>query len=262
MSETETKKKRQPFAGVDTTKVVLRSRRSEIIEYGPNGVRRRKVGGKGEDSETTAALKRSIAQRRSPAAPPVPTDQPRKRGRPRKNQLEVPAHLATTTEMVNHEWDKYLTKKELRPVQVRNSIRIRLRRIDCESYRAEVDEFIAAYETADRGIRAQSYEMAVDGGGSGGANMPIQKLEAARYLDETLKRIGRDAYDLCVGYLCLGVSAREIKDAGGHDEKVVIDRIRSAVFLLVGRRRHEEANADRTMDAVRALLKRQGMGLN
>lgn len=261
MSETETKKKRQPFAGVDTTKVILRSRRSEIIEYGPSGVRRRKVGGKGEDSETIAALKRSIAQRRSPAAPPVPTDQPRKRGRPRKNQPEVLPHLATTTETVRSDWDEQFGHRG-QQVQVRNSLRIRLRRIDCESHRSEVDEFIAAYETADRGIRAQSYEMAVDGGGSGGANMPIQKLEAARYLDATLKRIGRDAYDLCVGYLCLGVSAREIKDAGGHDEKVVIDRIRSAVFLLVGRRRHDEANADRTMDAVRALLKRQGMGLS
>lgn len=262
MTETEEKKpkKREPFARVDTTKVILdRTRRSEMIEYGPGGPRRRKIGGLDVESDTTAALKRSISQRRF-VQPPRAADQPKRRGRPRKNQPEIPPHLETTTEKVKHEWDeKFGTDGQ--PVQVRNSLKVRLRRIDCEAYRSEADEFISAYEITDLGIRAQSYEMAVDGGNSGGSNMPIQKLEASRFLAETLSRIGRDAYDLCVCYLCLGLSATEIRRAGGHEERVILDRVRNAVLLMVGRVKHGELAEDKTMDAVRELLKRQGMGL-
>lgn len=261
MTETEEKKpkKREPFAGVDTTKVILdRNRRSEMIEYGPGGVRRRKVGGIDVQSESAAALKRSIAQRRKLQPLPALVEPPKKRGRPRKHQ--APAHLATTAEPITHEWDeKFGTRKQT--VQIRNSLRIRLRRIDCEAYRSEVDEFITAYETTDLGIRAQSYEMAVDGGRAGGSNMPIQKLEASRFLAETLNRIGQDSYDLCVCYLCLGLSATDIKKAGGHEERIILDRIRVAVFRLVGRNRSGDPIKDRTMEAVRELLKRQQMGL-
>jgi hypothetical protein len=221
--------------------------------------RRRRIGAK--DPEAQKRRAENMANRRAPKPPAAP-EAPKRRGR---KKAEVPPHLETTTEKILHEWDRNAVGADLdavklmRSVQVRRSLAGRLAKIGCEDCQTAAEWFIDAWETVERGIRGQSIEMGVDGGGYGRTELAEAKLFAATVLSDIKARLGESDYNACVVYLCHAVNVSDIHAAGGHENRIVSDRIRRAVRALAHKGKGTEI--DRTDAAIELLLRRASMGI-
>jgi hypothetical protein len=208
----------------------------------------------------------AMARRREPVLPPAPVSPQPKKGKGKKKAAEVPRHLATTPEKILHEWDRTAvgadldTGKTMTTVQVRRSLRQRLVRVGCDEFVQDCMEFIRAWEIAERGIRGQSFEIGVDGGRPGRTELAEAKILAAEQLAACKARIGDIDYRYCVAFLCHGIDVSDIHAAGGHEHRIVSDRIRRAIRRLAYRHT-PDLEPDRTDLAIDLLIRRAEMGV-
>jgi hypothetical protein len=248
----EKKPRRKPFEDLDCTKLTMRSRPSILID----GASRRRIG---VQSDGVAAFKAAAARGRppkakaAPVAPPPPP--PPLKGKGKKKPAPVgPADTGIRTEYVDHEWGR-------QPVRVRNGMRERLSQIGSERYLSECVDFAASFEMVERGIRAQNYEMGVDGGQIGASEMSINKIEASAYLKRVKEQIGEADFDLLVVFVWAGCKPKDIAAAGGHDRRIVAERIRAAIGRMVRGKNYQPDDEDRTVGAVKSIITKLKMGM-
>lgn len=96
---------------------------------------------------------------------------------------------------------------------------------------AAADRFYRDWQIAYSGLKGQSFEMAVDGGG-GGHDAHATRVAAQGRLGVVKRHIGEAHWQAIVAVVIHGATARAIHEIGGKEHRVVMDHIDKALNAL------------------------------
>lgn len=93
------------------------------------------------------------------------------------------------------------------------------------------DRFNRDWRAAYSGLKSQSFEMAVDGGG-GAHDAHIARVAAQNRLQAVQRAVGAEHWQAIVAVVINGATARKIHEIGGKENRVIMDRIGKALDAL------------------------------